>query len=190
VVVISVGTGLGEAAIIPLGQGALTVLPSEGGHKQFAPFDQHSSAILQQAFATGHGAISWENWFSGMGLPHLFQAIYPDMEAPGSNTITRLALAQPFSPSGECVRMFTRGLLAEAGNLALQHLAWGGVIFAGGVAQHLQGWLADKENQRFLALKSGHCERLQNIPLALCTDTQAALKGAAAFFKQQKSCGS
>src|SRR3990167_4382041 len=133
VAVMSVGTGLGEAALIPLENKGLQVLPSEGGHKQFAPFDARSTSLLQQAFATGHTGVSWENWFSGSGLPRLFQALFPDMQAPDSRTITELALAQPNSCEAQCVHLLMQGLMAEAGNLALQYAAWGGVIFAGGV---------------------------------------------------------
>lgn len=190
VALMSVGTGLGEAAIVPQDRKSWRVLASEGGHKQFAPFDARTASLLQQAFATGHTALSWENWFSGSGLPHLFQALFPDMQAPDSATISRLGLQKPASPEGQCMTLFAQGLLSEAGNLALQTLAWGGVIFAGGVAQHLQPWLRDASVQQLLERKADHVARLRQIPLALCTDTEAALKGAAEFYWHQQIRGS
>ena len=190
VAIMSIGTGLGEAALIPLENDGLRVLPSEGGHKQFAPFDARSSGLLQQAFATGHTGVSWENWFSGSGLPRLFQALFPDMEAPDSQTITELAQVQPHSCEAQCVHLLVQGLMAEAGNLALQYAAWGGVIFAGGVAQHLLPYWRDPDLQCWLEHKTDHVERLRQVPLALCTDTQAALLGAADFFWHQQIRGS
>lgn len=190
VAVMSVGTGLGEAVIIPQDKKGWRVLPSEGGHKQFAPFNTQSAALLQQAYLTGQSAVSWENWFSGSGLPHLFQALFPDMQAPDSATISQLAHTSPASPEGQCMTLFAQGLLAEAGNLALQYLAWGGVIFAGGVAQHVQAYLGDANVQQYLARKADHVAQLQQVPLALCSDTEAALKGAAEFYWHQQIRGS
>ncbi|MFZ5603287.1 MAG: glucokinase [Pseudomonadota bacterium] len=189
VAVMSIGTGLGQAALIPQNGGTLQVLSSEGGHKQFAPFDARSASLLQQAYATGHTGVSWENWFSGSGLPRLFQALFPDMEAPDSQTITELAVAQPGSCEAQCVHLLMQGLMAEAGNLALQYAAWGGVIFAGGVAQHLLPYWHDPDLQRWLEHKTDHVQRLRQVPLAMCTDTQAALRGAADYFWHQQMRG-
>ncbi|HVL00226.1 MAG TPA: ROK family protein [Dongiaceae bacterium] len=189
VVVISMGTGLGEAALLPSRNGGRRVLASEGGHKQFAPFNARSAALLQQAFAVGHNGISWENWFSGSGLPKLFQALFPEMMAPDSKTITTLAQTQPDSSEGQCVELLVQGLMSEAGNLALQYLAWGGVIFAGGVAQYLLPYLRNPDLQSWLQRKSDHQARLQSTPIALCTDTAAAMQGAADFYWHQQERG-
>lgn len=186
VAVISVGTGLGEALLWPQGERRWAVLPSEGGHKTVAPFDALSARLLQQHWDTARTPASRENWFSGSGLPHLFQALFPDRPAQDSATITRQAAAAPDSAEARCVALLAQGLLAEAGDLALQYAAWGGVIFAGGAAQHLETFLRHPDALARMSDKAAHQTRLQSIPLALCHDTQAALKGAAAFFYQQQ----
>ena len=181
VAVISIGTGMGEAVLAPSSLGGFQVLATEGGHKQFAPFDLRSARLLEQAFATGLPAVSWENWFSGTGLPQLFSALYPDLEVPANETLAVLARTQPQSPAGQCIALLADGIFAEAGNLALQSLAWGGVVFAGGVVQHIQHLIKDARHQRWFSSKAEYTDRLEQIPLALCTDSQVALKGAIAY---------
>ena len=186
VAVISVGTGLGEAVLTPCSQGGFEVLATEGGHKQFAPFDLRSARLLEQAFATGVPAVSWENWFSGTGLPQLFSTLYPDLKVPANETLTVLAQTQPHSPAGQCIALLADGIFAEAGNLALQSLSWGGVVFAGGVVQHIKHLIKDVRHQRWFSHKAEYTDRLEQIPLALCTDSQVALKGAIAYSGYQQ----
>lgn len=190
VAVISVGTGLGEAVMVPDARLGLTVLGSEGGHKQFAPFNRRSARLLEQAFATGRTGISWENWFSGSGLPQLYRALYPDLEVPANETLSIQAQAHPESPAAQCMAMLADGIFAEAGNLALQTLAWGGVVFAGGVVRHMEHLMKDLRHQHYFSRKSEHVERLQQVPLALCVDSRVALKGALAYGWYQQMRGS
>ena len=179
VAVISVGTGLGQALLLPDAHQGWRVLPSEGGHKSFAPFDAVGATLLQQALANGQSAISWEDWFCGSGLPRLYQAMYPSATALEAAAITALAAADEESPAARCVEWLVQGLFAEAGNVALQYWSEGGVVFAGGMAQHLQPWLSQPALQQVFTWKSRHQSWLAAVPLALCTNTEAALQGAA-----------
>ncbi len=181
VAVISVGTGLGQALLLPDERQGFRVLPAEGGHKSLAPFDSRSASLVYTAFAAGRTSLSWEEWFSGSGLPHLYQAMFPQDLLLTSADITRQALASPQSHSAQCVEFFTQGLFAEAGNVALQYWSEGGVILAGGVAQHIVQWLQQASLQAFFHRKTQHGDWLGKVPLVLCTSTQAALLGAAAF---------
>lgn len=190
VTVISVGTGLGEALLLPDPQNGWRVVPSEAGHKSFAPFDPASAALLQKTLVTNEVTISWEDWFSGSGLPRLYRAMFPADSCLDSVAITRQAASVADSHAAACIALFVRGLFAEAGNTALQYWSEGGVIFAGGVAQHLQQWFQDRTIQRTFCAKSRHQDWLASVPLALCCNTEAALHGAAAFGWHQQMRGS
>ena len=181
VAVISVGTGLGEALLQPDPDRGMRVLPSEGGHKSFAPFDSPSAALLYTAYSAGKSCLSWEDWFSGAGMPQLFAALFPQDLPLSSADITRQAVATPTSHAAQCIEFFTQGLYAEAGNLALQGWCDGGIVLAGGVAQYIQPWLQRPELQAMVSRKSRHAAWLAQLPLALCTNVHAALQGAADF---------
>lgn len=190
VAVLSVGTGLGEALLLPEGDGGFRVVPAEGGHKSLAPFDSQSASLVYAAFAAGRTSLSWEEWFSGSGLPELYQALFPQDLPLSSADITRQAQAHPLSHGAQCIEFMVQGLFAEAGNMALQYWSEGGVILAGGVAQHIAPWLQQTALQETFSRKSQHVDWLQRVPLALCTSTQAALMGALAFGRRQQMRGS
>lgn len=190
VTVISVGTGLGEALLLPDQQEGWRVVASEAGHKSFAPFDPASATLLQKTLVNDDVAISWEDWFSGSGLPRLYRAMFPAAHALDSAAITQQARSLADSHAAACIALFVRGLFAEAGNTALQYWSEGGVIFAGGVAQHLQQWFQDRAIQRTFSAKSRHQAWLASVPLALCSNAEAALHGAAAYGWHQQIRGS
>ena len=181
VTVISVGTGLGQAMILPSHNNQYRVMVSEGGHKSFAPFDSQSASLLARTLASHPAQYSWEHWFSGSGLPLLYQAMFPNNSPLTSAAITQQAAQNPASAALQCIEFFVQGLMAEAGNLALQYQSHGGVIFAGGVAQHIAPWLRQARLQRPFCQKSRHTDWLQQLPIVLCTRTDAALLGAAAY---------
>lgn len=188
VTVISVGTGLGQALLLPEGNGH-RALPSEGGHTSLAPFDQHSAALVAAAYAEGCTHLGWEEWFSGSGLPRLHQAMFP-AEAPlSSSDITHQARTAPNSTAARCVEFFVQGLFAEAGNLALQYQSAGGVILAGGVVQYVVHWLRQPALQAHMYQKSRHGDWLHRLPLVFCSRTDAALLGAAAEVWRQIRTG-
>lgn len=181
VTIISVGTGLGQALLLPNGNGNFRAVTAEGGHKSFAPFDATSAALAQRAYASGLSSLGWEDWISGAGLPHLYRAMFPSDVNLSSAEISRQAQSSPLSPAAQCLEFFTRALFAEAGNLALQYWSEGGVLIAGGVAQHLADWLRQPALQAALSQKPRHQEWLATRPLMLCTNAHAALLGAAAY---------
>lgn len=183
VVVISPGTGLGQACIVPLNS-SFVIRATEGGHKSIAPFNQISARLVHDHWQQYNNPPSWENWFSGSGLGQLFQAMFPNEIAPDSQYIGQEALLHPEGRCGQCIQLFTQAIYAESGNLALQYLAWGGVIIAGGIPPRLEPFFTSQDNINYIQHKNEYIERLQAIPVALCKETDTPLLGAAEFFIQ------
>jgi glucokinase len=68
--ILGAGTGLGEAILIRHG-GMHHVVPTEGGHGDFAPQDEEQARLfLHLHRQLGH--VSWERLLSGMGLVNIF----------------------------------------------------------------------------------------------------------------------
>ncbi|HJQ38009.1 MAG TPA: glucokinase, partial [Thermoanaerobaculia bacterium] len=67
IAILGAGTGLGEAYVI----NGKDVVPSEGGHADFAPQDEEQARLfLHLHEQLGH--VSWERVVSGMGLVNIF----------------------------------------------------------------------------------------------------------------------
>lgn len=181
VTVISIGTGLGQALLLPQDGGLHRAVSAEGGHKSMAPFDLDSAALVHSLYVAGKAALSWEELISGIGMPFLYRTMFPAEPALSSNEISQQAATSPASRAAQCLQFFTRALYAEAGNLALQYWSEGGVILAGGVAQHIAPWLRQPSLQETFFSKANHREWLKTVPLALCDSVEAALLGAAAY---------
>lgn len=183
VIVISPGTGLGQTCIIPHPAGYL-IQATEGGHKSIAPFNALSAQLLQQHWQQHQYPPSWENWFSGSGLGNLYQAMFPDTAIPDNQSLGKQAMQDPESTSGQCIKLFTQAIYAESGNLVLQYLAWGGIIIAGGIPPQLKTFFTARENIEYIHKKNEYLDRLQQVPVALCLETNSPLTGAAAYFRR------
>src|SRR5690606_4768743 len=72
--VVSVGTGLGEALGVDLGD-TYTVVAGEGGHVDFAPHDAESAELLSYLWDRLGGHVSEEAVLSGRGIFTLFQFV-------------------------------------------------------------------------------------------------------------------
>ena len=184
VVVISPGTGLGQACIFPdrnRTHDHYIIHPTEGGHKTLAPFNATIAQLINQHWVQHDQPVSWENWFSGSGLHRLYGALHPNQTPPSNEEMTRLALADPESPSGQCLTLFCQGIFAEAGNLALQYLSWGGVILAGGIPPKLKPLFQQTSNIAYFTRKNEYLDLLDKVPIALCEEEDIPLYGAAIY---------
>src|SRR5207249_1993600 len=139
-------TGLGEAVLVPAAGGRYAVIPSEGGHADFAPRDEMEIGILRFLLQRYHH-VSWERVLSGEGIVNLAEALthLTGLTLPAQVTeairadrvtapaaITSAAESDPLCR--RVLRTFSSIYGAEAGNLALKTLATGGVYVAGGIA--------------------------------------------------------
>ena len=184
IVVISPGTGLGEACIIPH-MGSFVIQGTEGGHKTIAPFNTTSAELVMKHLQHHDYPPSWENWFSGSGFSRLYQLMFPGASVPDNETLGRTALAAPDSNCGQCMNLFAQAIYAEAGNLVLQYLAWGGVIVAGGIPPKLGNLFKRSEYVSYIEHKNQYIDRLRAVPVMLCEEAEAPMLGAATYCRRQ-----
>jgi glucokinase len=139
IAVLGAGTGLGEALVVDRRTSAVSgdwlVVPGEGGHADFAPFDA-VTAGLWRYLHDRYGHVSWERVVSGLGMASIYEFLRESGAHPESSAIAgELAAHDPNAVIGRhAVDLFAACYGAEAGNLALKGLATGGVFLTGGIA--------------------------------------------------------
>jgi glucokinase len=182
------GTGLGVAQVFKTA-GRYHVLPTEGGHMDFAPLDGIEDAIakrLRQTFTR----VSAERIVAGPGIVAIYETL-AHMEGRAvpsrdDRTIWAEALDGSDSIALAALDRFCLALGAVAGDLALAHGAKG-VVIAGGLGLRIKDKLLRSGfDQRFVA-KGRFQSLMAAIPVKLITHPQPGLFGAAAAFAQEHS---
>ena len=174
IAILGAGTGLGEAYLI-WGGGQWNVVPSEGGHQDFAPQDEEQTRLLL-ALQDTYGHVSWERLVSGMGLVNIFTWLGGD----STDAAAISALAARNDPRAlNTFRIFVDIYGAEAGNMALRVLARGGVYLAGGVAAKNTRFFTDGRFMEAFARKGRFHDLMMSMPVDLITDEKVGLRGAA-----------
>ena len=190
VALIAAGTGLGQALIVPEGQ-AYRVVPSEGGHADFAPADELQIDLLRFLRAElGH--VSWERILSGPGLANTYRFLHAraghaapewlrarlQREDPGA-VIGEVGLAGRDPVCGEALDLFVSIYGAQAGNLALETLALGGLVVGGGIAPKIKAKLAAGGFMAAFRAKGRLKSLLASMPVRVALEARAGLLGAA-----------
>jgi glucokinase len=188
--VIASGTGLGEAMLTQVGERTV-VLASEGGHADFAPRTDVEIALLRWLVAR-HGRASYERVLSGRGLheAYLFLRETGRADEPAwlaedlaagdpAAAISRAALEGRSDLCARAMDLFASVLGAEAGNLALRALATGGVYLGGGIAPRILPWLRRPPFLTGFVDKGRLRSLVEDVPVRVIVDDQAALLGAA-----------
>jgi glucokinase len=182
---IAAGTGLGEAMILWDGR-QHRASPSEGGSADFAPRTEREIQLLQ-FLKKRLARVSCEEIFSGRGFRKLHEFLDPavihptfnDAEAASASEITQNALAGTCPVCVEVLDWWIDAFGAEAGNLALRVLAYGGVYFAGGIVLKILSRLQQSSFCRSFADKGRLSSVLSNIPISVVLNEDAPLLGAA-----------
>lgn len=190
IAVISVGTGLGEAALLTSNNG-YTVLPGEGGHKNFAPRSiDDATLLIQELKSDSQTQVSAEHLISGLGLPRLLMHIggeasllaleqHEDFTRLGASAlILREGLSDPRSVYAEVLHRFIALIAHEASNLALQYGADGGVVIGGGIPPRIASLFDTATFREQFADKRTHRQWLRERSVRLCMNPLAPLWGA------------
>jgi glucokinase len=182
---LAAGTGLGQSILVWDGA-RYRIVPSEGGHSDFAPHTEQQIELLR-FMRRRYPQVSWELILSGRGFrtlhefiaPEVRHASFEDPDADPAPEITQKGLAKTCPICVETLDLWTSIYGAEAGNLALKVLALGGVYVAGGIAVKIIEKI--KDGTFFRAFKDKwHFENLlANIPVSVVLNESAPLMGAA-----------
>lgn len=134
--VIGPGTGLGMAALVPVGDTGWQALPTEGGHASLAAAGSEQAAIIEK-LRVRYGRVSAERAISGPGLAALFDALGGGERDLSPEDVTARLGADPIAD--QAVQVFATFLGAVAGDYVLQTGARGGLFIAGGIVPDLAG---------------------------------------------------
>jgi glucokinase len=192
--VLGAGTGLGEALVVDRRTSAVggdwLVVPGEGGHADFAPFDELTAGLWRFLHAR-HGHVSWERVVSGIGIASIYEYLRARGEhAESPEVAAEMAVHDPNAVIGrhavdgsdrlcvETIDLFVACYGAEAGNLAMKGLTTGGVFLTGGIAPKILPRLrAGAFLQRFRD-KGRLSYLVEAMPVHVVLDQDVALHGA------------
>lgn len=193
--VLGAGTGLGMAILVPR-DGGVRVLPSEGGHADFAPYGPLQGEFVRWLHdVRGLEHVSAERVVSGMGIEALYAFLaathpalgpaLPDARAPAISA----AAAAGDARARLALEEFARAYGAQAGNLALLTLPFGGLYVAGGIAPANRELLgAGGFMEAFLA-KGRMATLLARVRVEIVLDTDVGLLGAAMLALRMAQAG-
>jgi glucokinase len=191
IALIGAGTGLGQGFLV-WERDRYRVLPSEGGHGDFAPRGKLETGLLRFLEEQFH-RVSWERLLSGAGLVHIYRYLLASGIAPEQDlvraemlredpaaVISRHGLARSDCLSDRTLDLFCGLLGAQAGNLALTVVAKGGVYLAGGIAPRIVPRLESGCFLNAFRDKGRLSELLSQIPVHVILHPGVGMLGAAA----------
>lgn len=203
VAIIGAGTGLGQGFAM-VQNGRRVVFPSEGGHADFAPRSELEFQLLRYLLDKHQiSRVSVERVVSGQGIVSIYQFLRDREFAHESATVAEaitawerqiglktktidpaavIALAAANDHDRLCqktMEIFVEAYGAEAGNLALKLLPYGGLYVAGGIAaKNLPLMVAGTFMQAF-SHKGRVSGLLDHVPIHIVMNPQVGLIGAA-----------
>jgi glucokinase len=193
--VVGAGTGLGVAQLLCCNR-EYQVVPSEGGHGDFAPADEVQIALLRDLMVR-YGHVSVERLVSGSGLVAIYEFLNRDGQAQtigalrastaqddAAAAVSAEARRDPHGTAARAVTLFIEIYGAVVGNLALVNLPYGGIYLAGGIAAKLLDRLRDGRFLDAMARKGRMTSLLADMPVAVVTETDLGLRGAARLAKK------
>jgi glucokinase len=182
---LAAGTGLGEGILFWTGT-RYKVVPSEGGHSDYAPRTDQQIELLK-FMRHRYPQVSWELILSGRGFrtlhefiaPSVQHPIFEDPDADPAPFITKSGLEHSCPVCTEALDLWTSIYGAEAGNLALKVLALGGVYVAGGIAVKILPKIKDGTFFNSFRDKWHFHNMLSDVPVSVVLNESAPLIGAA-----------
>jgi len=193
--IIGAGTGLGVGIMNWQGS-RYDVMPTEGGHVDFAPVDDIQMSLLKYMLKKYH-RVSIERLVSGQGIVNIYNfvrdnPIYGEKENPQlrlalhnnvdeAASISQYATIHHDPMAMRALELFVKIYGACAGNLALTTLPYGGLYIVGGIAPKLLPQLIDGKFMKAYSDKGRMSNLLGSIPIYIVLDTNIGLQGAANY---------
>ncbi len=202
IAIIGAGTGLGQGFLISHGE-RYRVYSSEGGHADFAARSELEFSLLNY-LREKHGIsrVSVERVVSGLGILSIYQFLRDRQEIPESPEIAEVvrtwekqlgrseksvdpgavigmaAIEKRDRLSERTLQLFVETYGAEAGNLALKLLPYGGLYVAGGIAAKILPLMSDGSFLDAFSNKGRMSPLLEMVPVHIVLNPQVGLLGA------------
>jgi glucokinase len=203
IAILGAGTGLGQCFLIRQGQ-QYQVFPSEGGHSDFAPRSELEFQLLKYLREKHQiTRVSVERVVSGQGIVAIYQFLRDRQSATESADVAEairtwehearvteksvdpaavIAIAAAHDYLCErTMQIFAEAYGAEAGNLALKLLPYGGLYVAGGIATKNFPLLESGGFMRAMTDKGRMRSLLEKMPVHIILNPQVGLIGAALY---------
>ncbi|GJL79872.1 MAG: glucokinase [Nitrospinaceae bacterium] len=193
VAVLAAGTGLGQAFLLPDGNGRYLLIDSEGGHSDFPARTELEMGLLQflnQKF----GRTSIERVLSGPGLHNIYQFLNEThaFEEPSwlaeeiqngdpGQVITENGLQRKSPACEKALEVLVSLYGAIAGNLALQLLTGGGLYIGGGIAPKILPLIKTGLFMESFYSKGRFKPFMREIPVKVILNDKASLLGVAQY---------
>ncbi|HET6631810.1 MAG TPA: glucokinase [Rhodanobacteraceae bacterium] len=177
------GTGLGVGGLLRRG-GQFHILQTEGGHASFAPTSALQVELLRR-LQKRLGHVCNEALVSGPGLLTVYrelaeiEGVAAERSAP--EQITEGASNGDDALCEQAVQTVCAVFGAVAGDVVLGLGAWDGIYLGGGLSPVLLPWLHQGGFRHHFEDKGARQDVLHDVPVAVITDTDAGLYGAAAM---------
>jgi len=203
IAVLGAGTGLGEGFLIRQGD-SHQVFGCEGGHADFAPRSEQEFQLLKYLLDKHDiQRVSVERVVSGQGIVGIYQFLRdrqiksesPDIgqvvktweqeigltvkTVDPAAAIATAALEKRDRLSEQTMQLFVEAYGAEAGNLALKLLPYGGLYVAGGIAAKILPLMKEGSFLHAFSDKGRMSSLLENVPVHIVLNPQVGLIGAA-----------
>ncbi|MBW4560487.1 MAG: glucokinase [Mojavia pulchra JT2-VF2] len=205
IAVIGAGTGLGQGFLIKQ-KDHYQVFPSEGGHADFAARNELEFLLLKYLMDKHDiQRVSVERVVSGQGIIAIYQFLRDRkiaVESPDIAHIVRIweqeagqqeksvdpaaaigtaALQERDRLCEQTMQMFVEAYGAEAGNLAIKLLPYGGLYIAGGIAPKILPLMQQSSFLLNFTQKGRMRSLLEEIPVYIILNQQVGLIGAALY---------
>jgi glucokinase len=202
IAIIGAGTGLGQGFLIKQGE-HYQVFPSEGGHADFPPrtelefqllrylLDKHDiQRVSVERVVSGQGIVSIYQFLRDRKLatetPEIAQVVRTWEQQAGQErsvdagaVIGRAALEKRCRLCEQTMQIFVEAYGAEAGNVAIKFLPFGGLYVAGGIVPKILPLIEDNNFLLHFTQKGRMRNLLIDIPLHIVLNPHVGLIGAA-----------
>ena len=204
IAVLGAGTGLGQGYLIPQSSGKYRVFPSEGSHADFAPrspLEFQLITYLKERYQLER--VSTERVVSGIGIASIYEFLRDQDPAQESAKLSEIyqiwqqeigksektvdlaaevsqaALAGNDYLAGQTLKLFVEAYGAEAGNLSLKLLPYGGLYVAGGIAPKILPLLQNGNFMKAFRDKGRMRTLMEKFPVHIVLNAKVGLIGAA-----------
>lgn len=193
--VIGAGTGLG-VALMHWSVDHYHVIPTEGGHVDFAPTTTEQIKLLNYLHKKFH-RVSNERIASGMGILNIYKFVRDNpLFGEQESEALKFEVSSAKDPTAAIVThahekgdpmalrtvdIFIRAYATAASSLALMTLPYGGLYLMGGIAPKMLSQMQDGRFMEVFIDKGRMSHLLEKIPVYIVLDTDVGLNGAATY---------